>query len=721
MPAVKCPYCESQFEWTEEMGEGRVECPLCNKGITIVRRKTDQKKAEGADAKPQTTTGWGTDGFRTTARREEYGEIKKGDVLGGFRIEEMLGAGAMAVVYRATQLSLDRAVALKILPKEFAQRESFVRQFDSETDLLASLNHPNIVSIIDRGRQGDTYFFAMEYVEGTTLGELLTSGQLQEEFFLQIMEQCAEALVYAHSKGIVHRDLKPANIMLNDQGMVKITDFGVAGLIAEAQEEKGGKKRVMGTRGYMPPEQEVHISRTDERSDIFALGAVMYRSLTDAVPDYLPPDPPGSLKPDVDPRLDRIVLTCLEASPERRYQSAKDMLEALRAYHREITRAHEVCPRCKKANPVTQKTCLHCGADLSEMFDACPECGADNRVDVEVCMGCGVSLSRMRQRVSVRISKTEERARELGVRRRYDEAVKEMQQVLSTKGRVFQRQREKAQRLIHSYEEQRDQYCRDMVHEGRRLTEEGKLKEAIEAFQQVPEEFGGPHSLSVLVLEVKSRMEEAKQKVARAIELVKERQVKEAQELLAAAAATWTACPGLDDARLQVQNAQATEQMVEYELAEVKQHVEQGQLAEARRAIEFAMSTMPENPHVKAILAELEQRETAALLKNAVAAGRAAFEDGHFAEAARVWTRAAEMLPARDERRAKLMERVADARRRAVQGEVVLLEEPKVILLRPRGRTEKGGLAKPTRVLLICLLGAILLIAGIVVLLLLLP
>ena len=177
MPSVKCPYCDNEFEWTKSMGESRVQCPLCNKTMAIVRK---QKKA-GTDVQPRAITSWGTEGFGSEKTRAEYGEIKKGDVLGGFRIEEMLGAGAMAVVYKATQLSLDRPVALKILPKEFAERTSFVRQFDSETDLLASLNHPNIVSIIDRGREGDTYFFAMEFIEGTTLGEMLAAGELDEE------------------------------------------------------------------------------------------------------------------------------------------------------------------------------------------------------------------------------------------------------------------------------------------------------------------------------------------------------------------------------------------------------------------------------------------------------------------------------------------------------------------------------------------------------------
>jgi len=682
---IKCPHCLGEFEWTAEMGLGRVECPKCSRTMELVRRKT---KKSGTEAQARTTTAWGTEGFRSETERAEYGEIKKGDVFGGFRIEEMIGAGAMAVVYKATQLSLDRIVALKILPKEFANRESFVRQFDSETDLLASLNHPNIVTIIDRGRQGDTYFFAMEYVEGTTLGDMLAGGELEEEFLLQVMEQCTEALGYAHSKGIIHRDIKPANIMLNDQGLVKVADFGVAGLLAEARADTSGKKRVMGTRGYMAPEQETHVNKADERSDIFSLGAVMYRALTDVVPDQLPPQPPSAVDPHVDPRLDRVVLKCLEATAARRYQNARELLEALRAYHKEITRAHEVCPQCKKENPVTQRTCLHCGADLSSLFDACPKCGAENRIDVDICTSCGTSISRLRQQVSVRIGKAEERARELLVRHRYDEAVAELEQVLQVKGKVFERARGKAQRLIATYRERRTAYFKDRVQEARRLAEDGKLEESLETLQTIPVDVVDARSMSVMVLEIKSRKAEAEQKVARATQLLQQRDFVDAEKLLDEAGKVWVACPGLEESRRQLKGARETEGMIEYELVQVKKHLEDGQLAEARRAIQFAMTTMPDNPQVKELLLEIDRKERAALLKNAIAAGNKAFDGGRFAEAARQWTAACRLLPEGDERHNKLLENIEAAKRKALAGEVVRLEEAQVVRL---GEVTKGA------------------------------
>jgi serine/threonine protein kinase len=684
MPSVKCPYCAGEVKLTEGTGEGHVECPFCGKSMEVVRRKGTDSGA--ADAKPAEETAWGTDGFGSEKRRAEYGEIRKGDELGGFRVEEMVGAGAMAVVYRATQLSLGRSVALKILPKEFARRATFVRQFDSETDLLASLNHPSIVSIIDRGRRDETYYFAMEYVEGTTLGELLASGQIEEDFFIRIVEQCAEALSYAHSKGIVHRDIKPANIMLNEHGMVKIADFGVAGLVAGAREESSGKRRVMGTRGYMAPEQEISVDRTDERSDIFSLGAVMYRALTDTVPDHLPPAPPSSIRPQVDPRINSLVLKCLDVNPDRRYQTARELLDAVRAYRRQVARIQEVCPKCQKENPVTQKKCLHCGADLAELFEECPECGSENRVDVEVCMACGRSLSQLRQRASIRISKMEEQARQLAARHRYDEAVELLHGVGRVKGKVFQRARDRAERLVTSYRQAKADYYDERIRQGRALAGKGKLDESLEVLESVPSEFHKSHGVPAFVRNVKSRMNLARKRIDSIPKLLEERRHEEAEKVVASIARMWEGCPGLEGACRQVQASRETNEMVEFGLAEVRRQLEQGQTAEARQALEFALSTAPDNPSVKALLEQIQGREKAALLRNALAEGKKAFDQGNFRDAVHYWAAAAEVLRPEDERRQKLLASIEAAKQKWLTEGVVRLKESEVVLLKPAGR-----------------------------------
>ncbi len=683
MVTLNCPYCDNAFELSDFKGERRLECPMCGRAVQVVRKRG--KAGTEAEVQPQSATTWGTEGFRSPNRRDRYGEIKKGDVLGGFRIEQMVGAGAMAVVYEATQLSLDRRVALKILPREFADRDSFVRQFDSETELLASLNHPNIVNIIDRGRQDETYYFAMEFVEGTTLGDLVSSGQMNEEFFLQIMEQCAEALVYAHSKGIIHRDLKPANIMLNDQGIVKIADFGVAGLLAEAQQEGKGKKKVMGTRGYMPPEQEIHVNRTDERSDIFSLGAVMYRVLTGKVPDTLPAAPPSKVNPEVDPRIDSLVLKCLEPTAEKRYESAEELLEALRGYHRQVSRAHELCPQCQQDNPVTQKTCIHCGADLSGLFDSCPACGAGNRIDAEICMECGRSIKQLRQQMSVRISKTEERARVLAMRKRYDEAIKELKQVFEVKGKVFKRAREKARRLISSYREQRNEYFRQKVNEARALATEAKLAQAREVLEELPERLSRNKQVAALISHVESQMALAKKRVEGVSRMLDQKRFEEAEKALASAAKVWVNCPGLEDARHRLEGSRQTEQMVGYELREAKKQLEEGNFTEARAALQFALSTTPDSPEVKALLAEIERRESKTTLRNALQAGKKSFDEGHYRDAARCWEAALAVLPQQDKRRPKLEQNIRVAKQKALGKEIVPLEPAQLVQLKPAG------------------------------------
>ena len=682
--------------------------------VEIVRRK--DPKTGKTRVVVRSSTAWGTDGFRSEAQRAQYGEIKKGDTLGGFRVEEMVGAGAMAVVYKATQISLDRDVALKILPTEFAQRQSFVRQFDSETELLASLNHPNIVSIIDRGHQGDTYYFAMEFVEGATLGDLVAAGDLDEDIFLGMLEQCCDALTYAHSKGVVHRDLKPANIMLNEQGMVKIADFGVAGLIARGEAPSDGKRRVMGTRGYMSPEQEVHVNRTDERSDIFSLGAVMYRALTGKVPDVLPPSPPSKANPRVDPRLDRIVLTCLAAGPDKRYQTAQELLEAVKAYRRELARAYEVCPKCRKESPPTEKACVHCGADLSELFDACPECGGENRVDRDICMACGANLSQRRQQMSVQISRIEERARRLAGRHKYLDAIAALEEVLQTKEKVFERARDRARRVIDSYREERSEYWNGQVAEGRRLATEGRLVEAVEILERVPAEFAEVTDVDALLINVKSRMVLAQKKVEGVAELIKQRRYDEAEKVLSSVAQAWVGCPGVDEARAELHDSRETDRIVEFELQEVRKFLEEGRTTEAREALEFASATRKDHPLVKEFRARIELQAGRAVLKSALGEGKKAFGEARYPDAVAYLKAAVELIPDEDTNKPKVLEMLAAAEAKVREAEEARRRaEAEAAALEAMRQARGPWYRQPLVLILIGVLGAIVVIGGFII------
>jgi serine/threonine protein kinase len=241
-------------------------------------------------------------------------------------VQELLGRGGMGAVYKARQPSLDRLVALKILPPGVAGDAGFAERFTREARALARLNHPNIVAVYDFGQAAGMPFFVMEYVDGPNLRELEHSGKLSPREAMQIIPQICEALQFAHDEGIVHRDIKPENILLDKKGRVKIADFGIAKLVGQtAVPDAGltGAGDVVGTLNYMAPEQREKPLTVDHRADIFSLGVVFYELLTGELPigKFAPP----STKAQVDVRLDEVVVRALEKEPERRYQHVREL------------------------------------------------------------------------------------------------------------------------------------------------------------------------------------------------------------------------------------------------------------------------------------------------------------------------------------------------------------------------------------------------------------
>jgi serine/threonine protein kinase len=248
-----------------------------------------------------------------------------GKLFPQFEILELLGQGGMGAVYKARQRTLERLVAIKILPPEAGADPGFADRFTREARALAKLSHPNIVAVHEFGQAGELHYFVMEYVEGLNLRKLEQAGKLSPREALQIIPQICDALQFAHEEGIVHRDIKPENVMLDRKGRVKITDFGLAkilGLEPDATRLTGAKD-VMGTPHYMAPEQLERPQEVDHRADIYSLGVVFYEMLTGELP--LGKFQPPSRKVQVDVRLDQVVLHALEKEPERRYQQANDV------------------------------------------------------------------------------------------------------------------------------------------------------------------------------------------------------------------------------------------------------------------------------------------------------------------------------------------------------------------------------------------------------------
>jgi dipeptidyl aminopeptidase/acylaminoacyl peptidase/predicted Ser/Thr protein kinase len=274
--------------------------------------------------------------------------IAAGTRIGQFEILGSLGAGGMGEVYRATDTRLGRAVAIKILPEAFARDADRLARFEREAKTLASLNHPNIAQVY--GFENGA--IVMELLEGETLRERLKTGPLPARKAVEYAHQIARGLAAAHERGIIHRDLKPDNVFVTRDGHVKLLDFGLARPVAPRDVGPGATETVaapahtdpgmvMGTVGYMAPEQ-VRAEPIDARTDLFALGAVLYEMLTGerafrrdtaaetmtAILKEEPPDP-TSLRADLSPALDHIVRHCLEKSPIERFQTARDVAFAL--------------------------------------------------------------------------------------------------------------------------------------------------------------------------------------------------------------------------------------------------------------------------------------------------------------------------------------------------------------------------------------------------------
>ena len=203
----------------------------------------------------------------------------------GYQILSKLGAGAMAVVFKAKQISLDRTVAIKVMPKKMSQDAEYVQRFYVEGQVAAKLNHPNIVAAIDVNEAHGYHYFVMEYVEGKTVYDDLQKGKIySEEEALDIAIQMSQALIHAHKLGLMHRDVKPKNIMITNTGVAKLMDMGLARITDDPEAIAAEAGRLFGTPYYISPEQIIGKNDVDKRCDIYSLGATLYHMVTGKVP-----------------------------------------------------------------------------------------------------------------------------------------------------------------------------------------------------------------------------------------------------------------------------------------------------------------------------------------------------------------------------------------------------------------------------------------------------
>jgi len=280
--------------------------------------------------------------------RQVIEQRKRHQEIPGYELLGKLGAGAMATVFKARQLSLDRVVAIKVLPRRLSENPEYVARFYEEGKAAGRLNHPNIVQAIDVGQAGGYHYFVMEYVDGHTVFDELADGKIfSESEALDIIIQIAEALTHAHQAGLIHRDIKPKNIMLTRDRVAKLADMGLAREANDMEAAKRERGRAFGTPYYISPEQIRGKTDVGFQADIYGLGATFYHMVTGRVPfegetpaavmhKHLkePLVPPDHLNTSLSAGVGEVIEVMMDKDAHHRYASTADLLVDLRAVQR---------------------------------------------------------------------------------------------------------------------------------------------------------------------------------------------------------------------------------------------------------------------------------------------------------------------------------------------------------------------------------------------------
>ncbi len=304
-------------------------------------------------------------------------DIEVVDLEARYKVEGTLGQGGMGAVLLATDTRLDRKVAIKRILGEAARSKTAIMRFLTEAKAIAALNHPNIVQIYDYGRAKDGPFLIMEYVDGGSLLDRCREGALSLEDAVDLACQLCDGLAKAHDAGIVHRDIKPANVLLNRDGLPKLTDFG----LAKAEASDHGQTMtgaVLGTPDFMPPEQRRDASEVDARSDLWSLAATVYQMVTGRSPKVI-------AVRHVPDSLQDVLTRALEDRKDDRYQTARELREALRSVLAGSVSVDTPKPMSGRLQEGQCKACGTVTSDLTKKFCRNSDCGASLRVP---CLQC---------------------------------------------------------------------------------------------------------------------------------------------------------------------------------------------------------------------------------------------------------------------------------------------------------------------------------------------
>jgi hypothetical protein len=365
---IICPECKTKYRLKDDTTVAEFRCRKCQAAIdvkpagaepaaeeqTISRIPQEPPREERAEAptaqleppREHPAEPGGQGALAKGQDTEELADELLGKTLDGYEIIRKIGQGGMGAVYEARQVALDRHVALKVLPAHLAANKDFITRFTREALSAAKLNHTNIIQVHDVGKAKGIYFFVMEFVRGKTLGDIIDEeGTMELIAAVGYILQAARGLEYAHRKGIIHRDIKPENLMLNEEGVVKVADLGLAKK-AEGEELSVTVSGVgMGTSYYISPEQASDAKHVDHRADIYSLGCTLYHLITGQVPyeggsayevitKHIkePLVLPEVHNPQVPKELSAVVAKMMAKTKEERYESMKDVIEALEDY-----------------------------------------------------------------------------------------------------------------------------------------------------------------------------------------------------------------------------------------------------------------------------------------------------------------------------------------------------------------------------------------------------
>lgn len=291
--------------------------------------------------------------------------LQPGQMLGPYGIVEPIGQGGMATVYKAYQASMDRYVAIKVLPSKLAENPEFSGRFQQEARIIANLEHPHILPVFDYGESGKISYMVMRYLEGGSLKRLMEKGRMSLGEIDRVFRQILDGLAYAHAHGVIHRDMKPSNVLVDAQGNAFLTDFGIAKLL-EGSTNFTQTDAIIGTPDYISPEQAQGI-KVDQRSDLYSLGIMLYEMATGRVPFKAdtplavimkhvnePLPAPSKVRPDIHPAVEQVILMALAKDRDERFATAEEFASAWKSAYAQA--AAEPKPTVRVAAPVPVPT-----------------------------------------------------------------------------------------------------------------------------------------------------------------------------------------------------------------------------------------------------------------------------------------------------------------------------------------------------------------------------